>query len=187
MGFISSLFWIKKRREKQYLDAGLSLIQKLVTSLNLPGWENLLPVYSPQEMEAIDKRFSNFQAIANKEVGGEAKFNPDAAQTLKRILAAEALAEHARNSWTYAEEIPKSWKNIVATYLKSWASRADPFILLNLAEFLVKSGSIIEAKETLRVILYFPPYADIYYSGNPDNEMVDKIIKLTKESLEDLK
>jgi hypothetical protein len=63
MGLLSKLFGTaEKRPAKPYVDAGMRLTQKLITSLRLAGWENLLPVYSPEEIEVIERQLQNSNA-----------------------------------------------------------------------------------------------------------------------------
>jgi hypothetical protein len=118
MGLLSELLGKKKRQEKPYIDSGLALINKLVTTLNLSGWKDLLPEYTPEEIEAIDRRLTEFQKLADKEYGGEAKFHKSIVPQLQRMFAGEGLAELATSSWNYSEDLPINWKDCVATYLK---------------------------------------------------------------------
>jgi hypothetical protein len=78
MRLLNALFGRGKNPAKAYVDAGMALTQRLVTSLNLPGWRDLEPTYSADQLEAIEGRLSGFQQMANDELGGEVKFHPEA-------------------------------------------------------------------------------------------------------------
>ena len=169
-----------------YLAAGIVLTHKLVTSLSLSGWEEPPPKYTPDELEAIERRLSIFQQIANEEPDGEGTFHPSEAPQLERMLAGEALRELANRPWKYSDEIPSNWKECVATYLKAWIAQPDPLILLDLGELLVRVGHISKAKESFDVILLFPAFADSFYEGQDAPELVDDIVRSAKEHLQDL-
>lgn len=137
MGFLSKLFGTGKR-EKPYVDAGMLLMSKLIQVLRLDGWQNLLPVYTQEEMETIDRELSALQQIANQVVGGEARFHPEAAGPIVRIQAAQALQDFAGRGWKFTDKskLPQDWKRRVSTYLKAWASGLDPMCLAEMAEML---------------------------------------------------
>jgi hypothetical protein len=110
MGLFDKIFGKGKKQGTPYIDAGLALIYKLTTSLNLTSWKNGLPSYTPQESTSINNKLSNFQKVANDVAGDEAKFHPDIIPDLQRMLAAEALIELAGDRWKFSEEIPTDWK-----------------------------------------------------------------------------
>jgi len=186
MGLLSRMLGREKSQPKPYIDAGVALIYQLTTSLNLPGWNDGLPNYTPTELEAINQRMSSFQKTANDVAGGEVKFHPEAIPDIQRMLAAEALIELAGDSWKFSNEIPIDWSEYVATYLKAWASSFNPQALMELGELLVKTGHRNEAKETFQVLLLFPTYAETYFAGQQTPDLVDSIVNSAKESLKEL-
>ena len=60
-----------------YIDAGMASIHKLITTLNLTDWKDLLPSYTEEEMEAINRKWSSFERMANEIAGGDVKFHPE--------------------------------------------------------------------------------------------------------------
>jgi hypothetical protein len=130
VGLLKTLLGTEEEKPvKPYLDSGMALTHKLATSLDLSGWKEPQPTYTPDELEAIERRLSSFQRMANEELGGEAKFHPDVAPKIQRMLAGEALRELADSPWKYSDDIPSNWKECVATYLKAWVAQLDPLIM----------------------------------------------------------
>jgi hypothetical protein len=187
MGILNRLFGVQKSKAKPYVDFGMAVLYKLTVSFNLAGWKDGLPTYTQSEMEAIDRRMSSFQKMANDELGGEARFHPEIIQELQRTLAAEALLEHAGNGWKFSDEIPEDWKERVATYLKAWASSLNPIALLQLGDLLAKVGHGSEAREVLQVVLLFPTYAETFYHGQQNADLVESIVGSARESLSSLR
>ena len=183
MGFISNIFG--KGKNQPYVDAGTALVFQLIRSLNLSDWNEGLPNYSSEELEVIDRRFSQFQKIANEELGGEAKFHPDALPKIQRMLTGEALAEFAGEQWKFADDVPANWKNLVSIYLKAWTSRLDPQTFLDLGDLLIKAGHQSEAKKIFQAVLLFPTYAKTMW-GEDNDELLNLIIGRAKDSLQDL-
>jgi hypothetical protein len=178
---------LENKTAKPYVDAGVALTHKLVTTLNLPGWKDSLPSYNEEEMEAIDRKLSGFQRMANGVDGGVAKFHPKIVPDIQRMLTAEALAELAGDSWKFSDDLPTKWRQCVSTYLKAWASQLSPLVLLDLGNLLVKAGYRTEAKEAFQAVLLFPTYADTYYGTFKDKaELVKNIVDSAKESLREL-
>ncbi len=183
MGLLGRILGRGNSQQKPYIDAGVSLMYKLTTSLSLPGWKDGLPSYTSTELEAINRRMSSFQKMANDIAGGEVKFHPEAVPDLQRILCAEALIELAGDDWKFADEVPRNWKKCVATYLKAWVSNFNPQALMELGDLLVKAGYRNEAKGTFRVLLLFPTYAETYFAGQQTPDLVDSIVSSAKDSL----
>jgi hypothetical protein len=187
MGILSKMLGLERKKEKPYIDGGVTLIHKLTATLSLPDWKHLVPTYTEEEVEAINRSWSNFQKTANQAVGGDAKFHPDAAPIIQRTLAAEALAELAEHTWKYSDELPTDWRHCVSTYLKAWAAHFSPLTLLDLGDLLVKAGYRTEAKGVFQVLLLFPTYADTYYAGHQNLlELVQNITDSAKERLREL-
>lgn len=186
MGILNKLFGIEKSNTKPYVDAGVALLYKVTSSLNLPGWKDGLPTYTESEIEAIDRRMANFQKMANDVLGGDAHFHPEIVQDLQRTLVAEALLEVAGDEWKFSVETPQNWRERLATYLKAWAGSLNPLALLELGDLLVKVGYRSEAREAFQVVLLFPTYAATYYRGQQKAELVEKIVVYAKESIRDL-
>ena len=138
MGILDRFFGAQKPTAKPYVDAGMAMLYRLTASFNLPGWKDGLPAYTQSEIEAIDRRMSSFQKMANHELGRETRFHPEIVPELQRTLAAEALLEHAGSGWQFSDEIPQDWTERVATYLKAWAGSLDPIALIELGDLLVE-------------------------------------------------
>ncbi len=186
MGLLRRILGLVKKQEKPYVDAGVAVMHKLITKFDLRDWKDLLPSYTEEEMEAINKRLSKFQEMANKVAGGDVKFHPEIMPDLHRTLVGEALAEYAGESWKFMDHLPTNWKGCVSTYLKAWTSRLDPLYLLDLGELLKRAGYRIEAKEVFQVALLFPAYAIIFYAGKQEPELVQSIVDFARESIRDL-
>ncbi|MFH1595162.1 MAG: hypothetical protein ABIG94_02155 [Pseudomonadota bacterium] len=186
MGLLRRILGWEKKQDKPYVDAGMAVMHKLITKFNLLDWKDLLPSYTDEEIEAINKRWSRFQRMANNVGGGDVKFHPEILPDLKRMLVGEALAELAGDSWKFSDQLPTNWKECISTYLKAWASYLDPLSLLDLGELLTRAGYLIEAKEVFQVVLLFPTYANTYYAGQQKPELVKSIVDSAKESLKDL-
>lgn len=182
MGLLGKLFG--KQKSQPYVDAGMALTFKLCRSLDLPDWKDGLPNYTQEEVAEIDRSLSQFQKMANKEMGGEANFHPDAIPQIQRIMAGEALADFA-TSRTYSEDIQSNWKSVASTFLKAWASQLAPLTLMKLADLLAEVGHKAEAKEALQVILLFPTYAETLWKKR-DDALVAEILQEAKEALNDL-
>lgn len=174
-----------KLQSGAYSDAGTSVVLRITQSLNLKDWQDGIPVgYTREEMDAIDKRMANFQRIADEEGGGPVSFHPDAVDSIRRTVAAQALENWAnRDGWKFSDKLPDDWRSRASTYLKAWTSNLNPTTLLDLAELLARAGSKEESKEALKVVLLFPAYAHIHYSGSERPEMVDLIIKSATDAL----
>jgi hypothetical protein len=186
MGIIRRILGFEKKVEKSYVDAGVALIHKLNATLNLPDWRELLPTYTEEEMEAINRRWSDFQRTANEVGGGDVKFHPEIVPDLQRMLTAEALADLAGAPWKFSDELPTRWRQCVSTYLKAWAADFNPLALLDLGDLLVKAGYRTEAKEVFQVLLLFPTYANTYYSGQQKPQLVENISGSARERLREL-
>lgn len=193
MGLLDILFG----GQKSYADAGFALIIKLTASFNLPGWKDGLPDYTPAEIEAIARNIDSFQEMANKEAGGKVKFHPEIIPKLHGMLAADALIELAEMKFdeicAAAGSITaildgrhniSNFKERLSTLLKAWASNLNPKAMLEVGRILVDAGHVSEAKDAFRVILMFPSYSGKYYAGNQTPEMLDKIVKEARESLD---
>jgi len=183
MGFINKLFGAKKPPQP-YVDAGMRLLHNLIQSLRLEGWENLLPVYSPAEIEIIEAELASFQQMANEQVGGSAVFHPEITREIQRPLIATALQSFAARDWRFTgqKELPADWKLRVSRYLKAWATGLNPNCLIEMAEMLVKAGHKTEAKTALEVVLLFPSYADKFFGGS-DTAMANGIVNQAKEKI----
>ena len=179
MGILSKLF----ERRQPYVAAGVQLTNQLVTTLKLPDWTNFEPDYRPDEIEALSDNLSGFQELADKEMGGEAKFHESVAPQITRLLAAQALNDLAARECELPDDLPSNWKDYASTYLKSWAAQLDPFTLYKLGELLTKAGYRNEAKDVFQVILLFPTYAETYYAGEPDLHFVNEIVNSAQEFL----
>lgn len=188
MGFLSKLFGTSKPA-KPYVDAGMRLTHGLIQSLRLEGWENMLPVYSPDEIAVMEAKLASFQRMADKQMGGKAAFHPEIIGEIQRPLMAEALQDYAARDWgfTAKKELPSDWKLRVSTYLKAWAGGLNPNCLIEMAEMLALAGYKTEAKSALEVVLLFPTYAHKFFAGADEGGVLTNgIVNQAKEALQTL-
>lgn len=175
-----------KARKRAYQELGTSLIARLVTELNLPGWRtDLLPTYSAEEIEAINSGWASFQRLADEEGGGAARstyFHPDAAAEIRRKIAGDELLSYADRLCRFADELPTNWRLAASAYLKAWSATLEPTALQNLGELLLKAGHVDAARETFTAILSFPAYAPKVY-GHKQDELILMIVERAKDSL----
>jgi hypothetical protein len=183
---------IGKKRSDPYVRGGVVLTQELVTSLDLVGWQELVPSYTPDEVAAIDQELRSVQRIADdvaKErwgAGSTMVVNPHVLPDIQRMYVAIALRDLAYYQWFFEDELPPNWKDLVSTYLKAWTVKLDPNHLVELAELLIRAGHRSEAKQAYQVVLLFPTYADIYFAKQQTPELVDGIVNRAKEALNEL-
>jgi hypothetical protein len=188
MGFLNKLFGTSKPA-KPYVDGGMRLTHNLIQNMRLEGWENLLPVYSPAEIEVIEAELASFQRMADEQMGGKAVFHPEAIGEIQRPLIATALQNYAARDWRFTDqkELPADWKLRVSTYLKAWAGGLNPNCLIEMAQMLVKVGYTTEAKAALEVVLLFPTYAHKFFAGSDaDGVLTNGIVNRAREQLQTL-
>jgi len=188
MGFLNKLFGTSKPA-KPYVDAGKRLTYNLIQSMRLEGWENLLPVYSPEEIEVMEAGLASFQHMADEQMGGKAMFQPEFVGEIQRPLLADALQNYAARNWRFTDkqELPTDWKLRVSTYLKAWAGGLNPDCLIDMAQMLVKAGYKTEAKAALEVVLLFPTYAHKFFAGaDADGVLTNGIVNQAREQLQAL-
>lgn len=167
MGLLDKLFGATSVSKKPYVDGGVELTHKLVSTLALDGWSAGIPQYTAEETEAINLNLANFQRTANEHAGKEVIFHPEFVTTIQRRLIAEGLEKLADGVWLFSgDELPEDWKSRISTYLKAWAGKLSPDVLLKTARLLTLAGYKSEAKETLQVVLLFPSYAHKYFGGS---------------------
>ena len=167
MGLLKRLFGSESVSKNPYVDAGVGLTHKLISVLNLDGWSGGLPQYTAEETEAIDLSLANFQRAANQSSGTEVVFHPEILPTIQRMAIAEGLEKLADGFWLFSgDKLPEDWKSRISTYLKAWAGKLNPDVLLKIARLLILAGYKGEAKETLQVVLLFPSYAHRYFGGS---------------------
>jgi len=169
-----------KKMNKIYVDSGMALLHKLIITFNLPDWKELLPTYTEEEIEAINKSLSDFQKTADEVIGGSAIIHPEVVPTIQSKLASDALSELA-DKWKYSDELQTHWKDYVSTYLKAWAGNLSPLTLLNLGDLLVAAGHQIEAKNVFQLLLLFPTYADTYFYENPNARDLVEVRRFAKD------
>ena len=175
MGLLNRILGQERNQSKPYVDAGVALMFKLTTSLNLPGWKDGLPSYTPAEVEAINRRMSSFQKMANEVAGDVVSFHPDVFPVVERMLSAGALIDLAGAAWRFSGEVPADWRELASSYLKGWAANFNPQALMELGELLAIVGYRSEAKEAFRVLLLFPTYAETYFAREQVRNFVDSI------------
>lgn len=184
MGLLEKLFGSPQSPKKPYVEAGTHVTLRLVQSLSLQGWENGLPSYTQDEMEAINHKLDMFQRMANEKMGGTAVFHPEVAEEIQRRFAAEGLEDLAGLGWKFTakDTVPEDWKLRVSTYLKAWACKLNPQTFLDMAEMLNRAGYKTEAREAWEVVLLFPSYASRYF-GSDNRELTNQIVDEAKQAL----
>lgn len=179
----------RKASDSGYQDLGIKLIARLAAELRLPGWgADLLPTYSPEEIEAINSSYASFQRLADQEGGdtpGTAYFHPDAAAEIRRKIAGDQLMSYADRLCRFEDELSADWKLAASAYLKAWSATLEPSALQNLGELLAKTGHADAARETFSVILRFPAYALKVY-GDKQDELVRMIVERASDSLNEV-
>ena len=187
MGILENIFRTSKPA-KLYVDAGTRLTANLIRSLQLKGWENLRPVYSPAEIKVIEGELAFFQRGVDARTGGRVVFHPELAGEIQNTLIASALQNYAGTGWRFEDKRkpPVNWKLRVSTCLKAaWAGRLNPNCLLDMAEMLVSAGYTAEAKASLEVVLLFPTYAGEFFGGaDSDGVVTNRIVNQAKEMLQ---
>ncbi len=151
-----------------YVDAGIRLTRELVVSLGLGDWKDLLPEYTTEEMEAMDRELTNFQRMADGTAaeeegpGTQMFFHPEAAPEIRRMLMGQALENLAARDWRFLGEdrIPDNWRQCVSTYLKAWVSSLSAAVLLEVGDLLSRVGRKQEARKAFEVVLLYPRYIE---------------------------
>lgn len=177
---------------KAYVDAGVRLTHELILSLTLGGWKDLVPEYTPEEIEAIDQELSNFQRTANsmaaEEEGPGARmlFHPEAAPEIRRTLIGQALEGlAARDRRFLNEDRPQAdWRQCVSAYLKAWSSNLSATVLLEIGDLLFRVGRKQEARKAFEVVLLYPSY--IENRDQASKESIDNAYMTAKRAAEHL-
>jgi hypothetical protein len=178
----------KRGRVKPYTDAGVALTYRLISSLNLTGWNQGIPIFTQIESEAIESRLGGFQRMANAEGGGEVVFHPDAAEKIQRQFGAEALKTLADGEWKFSDSLPSTWREIVSTYLKAWAMNLDPMALVELSELLALASYKVEAREAAEIVVnLFPDYAPRFFAAaDVGNKVTSQVVASAREAIQRL-
>jgi len=187
MGIIRRLLGLEnKKADKPYLDAGVALTHRLASTLGLTDWKDLLPTYTEEEIEAINRKQVGFQKMANQVAGAEVRFHSEILPEIQRTLVGGALTDLAGSAWKFSRELPTNWRQCVSTYLKAWSAQLNPLTLLDLGDLLVKAGYPTEAKAVFQTLLLFPTYANTYYGGKEQSDLVQSITESAMERLSKL-
>ena len=189
MGLLTKLFGSRRQPGLPYPEAGVQLTRNIVQALNLTVWQNGTLEYTEEETEAINRELSAFQHIANRTVGGEARFHPDAVETIQQPFIAQALEDLAGRGWKYSAktDLPEDWKARVSTYLKAWLCQLNPSVLLDVADLLARAGCKSEAKQALQVVILFPIYARTHFEGAAeDRKWVNAMVEEAHKALQSL-
>jgi hypothetical protein len=158
-----------------------------VNALNLEGWQDGQPVTSSDERKAIEAKILQFHLDANEVAGHEVSFSREASNIIKSRLTAEALEELAGSRWKGKDALPQDWKQSVSTYLKAWAVRLSPWVLIDLARLLIWAGYRSEAKEALNTVVdWFPVYSPRYWTGDVDSSLMDMIMANARNLLDSI-
>jgi hypothetical protein len=185
MGLFTKLLRVKQGQP--YIDAGNALTLKFCRQWNLPGWNDGLPVYTPEEAQAIERDSSHFQAITDSQLGKNTVFNPHYVRDMRRSLAGIALLKLAREQTMGIEGFggkaaKPDWRKVVSTYLKAWAAEPDPMTMMFLGECLERVGEKDAAKDAYRVVLNVASYTKILW-GPGHNRLARHIAQLARNAL----
>jgi hypothetical protein len=183
MGFLKRLFGKEKADDNPYVVSGLTTLLRLPSALSLPGGNEGILNYTPDEKEAIERELASFQKLANENMGGEAVFHPEAIEPLQRTLTANALLELAEMACMFSDDTPEDWKAISATYVKAWMATFNPQALQGLGNLMLRAGQNTEAKAVLQVLLLFPTYANTYFADKQTPDVVNSIVSQARDSL----
>ena len=162
---------------KAYVDAGVRLTHELVVSLGLADWKDLLPDYTAEEIEAMDRELSNFQQIADgmaaeqEGPGAQMLIHPEAAPEIRRMLMGQGLENLAARDWRFFGEdrIPDNWRQCVSTYLKAWVCTLSAGVLLEVGDLLSRVGRKQEARKAFEVVLLYPRYIENRDRGSKES------------------
>ena len=158
--FLKKMFGGSKPQTVPYFDAFFGLAMKLSRSLPLAEWATGIPQsYSLEEAESIE---ATRQARSSLEYTTASRH---VEEPLQKLLCEIGLFNWAReeraNSYDeWGPELPpENLESITSTFLKAWLCNSNPFVLLELADFLAEVGRFSEAREAAEVALKFPAYA----------------------------
>jgi hypothetical protein len=174
---------------KTYVEEGCRLTGKLVRLFNLTDWPTGVPSYTAAEERAMEYGLQELRRSAGENYE---KVQPDAVPTLERIFVSDALQRLAGDSFPRWEDrdddkCPQDWKAKVSTYLKAWAMRLDPDVLLDLAGLLKLAGFKGEAKAAASIVAdWFPRYAPLYYGESADTSVVEHFTARAREMMAQL-
>lgn len=171
-----------------YPDAGVAFTYKLISSLDLGGWNQGIPLFTQVESQAIQARLDGLQQMANAEGGGEVVFHPDAVERIQRQFGAEALKALADDEWKFSDSLPSTWKEVVSTYLKAWAMNLDPMVLVEVSELLSSTSYKSEAREAAEIVINsFPDYAPRFFAGaDAGNEITNRVVASARQAIQRL-
>jgi len=188
MRFLKNIFGVNKKKNIIYVDNGMILLDRMIVNFSLPGWNKLLPVYMEDEINVINKSWSDFQKTADEVNGKGTVFHPEIVLSIKRKLAGDALSDFAMQRSLHSVESRDNWNEVVSIYLKAWASDLNPLTLFKLGDFLVKSNLKTDAEDVYKLIYSFPTYAETYYGGNKDAiKFANELVMDAKERINELK
>jgi hypothetical protein len=151
---------------KPYFDAFIGLAMRLSQSLSLSEWATGFPeTYTPEEAESIE---ATRQARSRLPYTTASRF---VEELIQRQLCEIGLINWAGEQRTasydeWGPDLPADQlESITSTFLKAWLCNSNPFVLLELADFLAEAGRMSEASETLNVTSKFPAYAKTMTMG----------------------
>jgi hypothetical protein len=158
-----------------YFDAFFDLAMRLSRNLALSEWATGTPQgYTPEEAESIE---ATRQARSRLSYTTTSRF---VEEPLQKLLCETGLINWAREDRTssydeWGTDLPaENLESITSTFLKSWLCNSNPFVLLELADFLAEVGRPSEASLAVDVALKFPAYAKTVKMS--DMEMVAQTI-----------
>jgi hypothetical protein len=144
-----------------YFDAFFGLAKSLSRSLSLSDWATGIPQgYTIEETESIEVAR---QARSRLRYTTASRF---VEEPLQRLICEIGLLNWAREDRVssydeWGPDMPaESLESITSAFLKAWLCNSNPFVLLELAEFLAETGRISEASEAVEVAMKFPSYAE---------------------------
>jgi hypothetical protein len=142
------------RRKRLYQDAATKLVHEVVALLELTDWTEFPPQYRADEVEAINREFTNWNRMADakaeREKGPGAKmvFHPDVIEPTQRLIIASALSSHAMRC-----EMESRHREAISSDLKSWLISLSPYSLLNIGRILAEMNLRGKARETYQLLV----------------------------------
>jgi hypothetical protein len=143
-----------------YFDGFFGLSKSLSRSIPLHEWATGIPQrYSTEEAQSIE---AVRQARSKLQYTTASRFVEEPLQKLLSEIGLMNWATEDRancyDEWG-PDMPPESMGSITSALLKAWICGSNPFVLLELAEFLIETGHISEAREAAGVASEFPAFA----------------------------
>ncbi len=164
-----------KKQTEPYFDAFLGFAMRLSQSIPLSEWATGIPKdYALEESESIEAVHRARQSLPYTTASRFVE------EPLQKLICEIGLVNCAREDRTSSYDEwgpdlpPERLESITSTFLKAWLCNSNPFVLLELADFLAVNDREREASEAVDVALRFPDFAKTITLN--DMEMVAQTI-----------